>query len=286
MAAATRRFAWIVLCCVLAHVIVFLLFERLYLPDSPTPMDQEIPVEVIAEPPTPKEPDPAPSDKEQPAKQATLDEKEATEAPRASEQKVDKDVRSDGPPAAKANPQPAPAEPQEAPDRKAPSKAAEDSARQAKDDRMEGEPLKGAERPRPDKPEQTKSKETAPEPAKPQMEAMAPTLDPAPEDPFAAALRYSPVGGGDAKATYLSIVYGLVAPHLDLKKIAAGRAFKPGEIVFAIDFGGALVGAKVIKTSGLRDVDAAAIAALRAAAPFPLPPTGTGITLSFRFAGS
>jgi TonB family protein len=73
---------------------------------------------------------------------------------------------------------------------------------------------------------------------------------------------------------------------MDLKKVAAGRPHKTGEIVFAVDFGGALVGAKILKSTGLRDVDAAALAAIRAASPYPLPPTGAGITLSLRFSGN
>ena len=98
-------------------------------------------------------------------------------------------------------------------------------------------------------------------------------------------MKYSPVGGGNAETTYLSTVYGLVTPHMNLRKVAAGRRHHQGEVVFAIDFGGALVGAKVIKSSGLPDLDAAVLAAVRAAAPFPLPPTGSGLNLVFRYNG-
>jgi TonB family protein len=72
---------------------------------------------------------------------------------------------------------------------------------------------------------------------------------------------------------------------MNLQKVAAGRPHHQGEVIFAIDFGGALVGAKITKSSGLADLDAAALAGVRAAAPFPLPPTGSGLNLVFRFKG-
>ncbi len=280
-ATATRRFALIVLGCLLAHLIVIALFVRFERPANPAPGEQEIPVEVIVEPPPPKESAPAPN-KEQPTNQAALDEKEATDAPRASDKK-EKDALGAAQQSAKEKAEPKPAEAARNPDKADPAKNAKESARQPTNDRTEGEPLKAPEGPRPDAQEQTRAEKTAPQPEEPVAAPRPPTSAAAPDDPVVAALGYSPVGGGNAKTTYLSTVYGLVATHMDLKKVAAGRPRNPGEIVFAIDFGGALVGAKILKSTGLRDVDAAALAALRAASPYPLPPTGSGITLSLKF---
>ena len=42
---------------------------------------------------------------------------------------------------------------------------------------------------------------------------------------------------------------------------------------------------KLTKSSGLTDLDAAAVAALHAAGPFPLPPTGGNIGMRFSFCG-
>lgn len=271
--AAARRFALIVFFCFLAHAISIFLFGRFGM-ESPTPAPEEIDVEIVAEPPPPEEPKPAPSNKEQPAQQAALDEKEATDAPRASDKKLEKEVRVEAPPSEKPKPEPQTAEPARNSEKAIAAKSAEESAQQPVDDHLEGEPLKAADKPRPEPTEQTKAEKAAPEPVKPRV-----------EDVLAAALKYSPVGGGNAETTYLSTVYGLVIPHMNLQKVAAGRRHHQGELIFAVDFGGALVGAKITKSSGLADLDAAALAGVRAAAPFPLPPTGSGLNLFFRFKG-
>jgi protein TonB len=272
--AVARRYALVVLLCFLAHATGIVLLGRYGGGfDGPPPVTEEIPVEVIVEqPPPPKQPDPPQAQKEQPKKQAVFDEKEATDAPKASEQKADRDVRVDAPQSDKAKPAPQQAKPEKSAEKSTVGKAAEEKAQQQKDDRPDGEPLKAAEKPSPE-PEQTKAAEAAPEPVKQQTS----------EDILAAALRYAPAGGGNAEATYLSTVYGQVAAHLNLRKITGGRRFKPGEVGFYIDYGGAFAGGKVTKSSGLPDLDAAVLAAIRAAGPFPLPPTGTGLTLIFRF---
>jgi protein TonB len=272
--AGARRFALIVFFCFLAHAISIFLFGR-FGTESPTPAPEEIFVEIVAEPPPSAQPAPAPPNKDQPAQQAALDEKEATDAPRdASKEKREKEVRVEAPPSEKPKPAPQTAEPARNSEKIIAAKSAEESAQQPKDDHLDGEPLKAADKPRPDPAEQTKAEKAAPEPVKPR-----------PEDVLAAALKYSPVGGGNAETTYLTTVYGLVVPHMNLQKVAAGRRHHQGELVFAIDFGGALVGAKVTKSSGLADMDAAALAAVRSAAPFPLPPNGSGLSLVFRFKG-
>jgi protein TonB len=279
-AADRRRVGLIVLACLFAHLAVISLFVRFDRPARLAPTEEDTAVEVIVEPP-PKAPDPAPApeaakDREQPVKQAVLDEKEATDAPRASEEKSEKDVRAKAPHAAQAAAKADPAAVARKPVNAEQASAAEKSTQQPKNDQAEGEP-------RPEAPEQTKAQQDPPSPEKPPAPA-TPSFA-SRSDALAAALRYAPVGGGNAEATYLSTVYGLVAPRLDVQKLIAGRPHTSGEIVFAIDYGGAFVGAKLTKSTGLRDVDAAALAALRAAGPFPLPPTGGGLTLSFKFAG-
>jgi outer membrane biosynthesis protein TonB len=273
-----RRVGLIVLACLLAHAAVLSLFVRFDRPVRLAPTEEDSAVEVIVEPPAkPQEPTPAPESKERekPAKQAVLDEKEATDAPRASEEKSEKDVRTEAPHAAKAAAKAERAEAAPKPVERQQTSAAAPAALQPKNDQADGDP-------RPDAPEKPQAQKDAPNPEKPPE---PPTPSFASDDPVAAALRYAPVGGGNAEATYLSTVYGMVAPRLDLHKLIAGRPHTSGEIVFAIDYGGAFAGGKVTKSTGLRDVDAAAMAALRAAGPFPLPPTGGGLTLSFKFAG-
>jgi TonB family protein len=279
-AADRRRLGLVVLACLFAHVAVISLFVRFDRPARVAPTEEDTAVEVIVEPP-PKAPDPAPApetakDREQPMKQATLDEKEATDAPRASDEKSEKDVRTEAPHAAQAAAKADSAAPARKPVNPEKASAAEQSAQQPKNDQAEGDP-------RPEAPEKTKAQKDAPAPEKPPAPATPSFVSSS--DALAAALRYAPAGGGNAQATYLSTVYGLVVPRLNLEKLIAGRPHTSGEILFAIDYGGAFVGAKLTKSTGLRDVDAAALAALRAAGPFPLPPTGGGLTLSFKFAG-
>jgi protein TonB len=283
-AADRRRLGLIVLACLVAHAAVISLFVRFDRPAYLAPTAEETAVEVIVEPPSEapaqepaKEPAQEPAkDREQPQKQPALDEKEATDAPRASEEKSEKDIRVEAPHAAQAAAKSDPVETMRKPVNAEQAKAAEPSAQLPKNEQADGQP-------RPEAPERTQAQNDPPAPEKPPTPA-APS-DALSSDPVAAALRYAPVGGGNAEATYLSTVYGLIAPHLNLQKVIAGRPHQLGEIVFAIDYGGAFVGAKVIKSSGLRDVDAAALAAVRAAGPFPLPPTGGGLTLSLKFAG-
>ena len=271
--AVARRYALVVLLCFLVHAGGIVLLGSYGFGNDAPPPPEEIPVEIVVEQPQPpKPPDPPPSQQEQPKKQAIFDEKEATDAPKASEQRAERDVRVDAPQSDQAKPALRPAEPQKNAEKSLLGKEAEDTARQQKDDRQEGEPLKAAEKPTPE-PEQAKAAEAAPEPSKQQTT----------EDILAAALRYAPAGGGNAEATYLSTLYGMVASRLNLHKIAAGRRFKPGEVSFYVDYGGAFAGGKVTKSSGLPDLDAAVLAAIRAAGPFPLPPTGSGLTLVFKY---
>ena len=88
--------------------------------------------------------------------------------------------------------------------------------------------MKTVDKPRPE-PDQAKAEEVAPKPPKQPSEY-----------PVAAALRYAPNGSGNAEARYFTLVFGLVVPHLNCDKVAAGRRHHQGEIVFGIDYGGAL----------------------------------------------
>jgi TonB family protein len=290
------RFTALILVCVLLHALLLALFIHFEPPLELAATEQEIPVEIIAEPPPQSQqqpqPEPAPPQKEQPARQATLDEKEAHDAPRAPNEDKVKDEGRDkatlapmtGPELQKSETKPP--EPPAPAEKAHEAKAEQDSAQNAKNDRTEGEPVKTAETPHPEAPEQTKAEKPAPQPDKPE-----PKPTPAPAAPAAApdyryASGYSPVGGGNASATYLSIVYGMVSQQMKLPKSVATRPHGTGEVAFDVDYAGGLMGVKVLKSSGLPELDAAAVAAIRAAAPFPLPPTGNSLSLRLRFSGT
>ncbi len=57
-----------------------------------------------------------------------------------------------------------------------------------------------------------------------------------------------------------------------------------GVLAFNVDINGNLTGVAVRQSSGLADLDAAAIAAVRRAAPFPPPPRGLTYSINFSFA--
>jgi protein TonB len=283
--AARTRFVSLVLICLLLHVIPIGLIGYYGRGNSDlAPGEQEIPVEMITEPPPPKQPDPPPKS-EKADEQKPLELKPATDAPRpTNDEKVERDAKDKASHAPEVKPEPNPADTkpvsEPAPNSEKTTKSVEESAPKLNDVRPDGEPA-AAEPQQPDIP-QPKTEQAAPEPAKQKPAAQQPTT-PAPATPeysFAPASN-TPIAGGNAASTYLTVVYGMWLSHMP--RPSSGESREQGEIVFGIDFGGSLVGARILKSSGSRERDAAAMAALRAAAPFPLPPSGSGISLNLHY---
>jgi protein TonB len=98
------------------------------------------------------------------------------------------------------------------------------------------------------------------------------------------AIKASPVGGGHARTTYLSILVGLVKRHMHMP---AGprrvRGVAAGVIAFQIDRTGRVMMAKIVKRSGEDSLDIAALTAIRSASPFPPTPTGTPLGLTYSY---
>jgi protein TonB len=290
--ATKGRFAFVLLICFLIHAIPIWLFVYLDRSDDLAPGEQEIPVEIIVEPPPPKAPEPAAPKNDQQAKQATLNEKMATDAPRApNDEKVMRDSRDEASHAPKAAPDTVPARTKPAngtarnSENTTSSKPAEASAPQLMDHRADGDPAKAAELQRPDTQEQTKAEQAAPEPETQQKASQDPwaSFTSMPDYSFAPASRHAPTTIGKAASTYLSILYGMVMARIHLSEVAAGRAQTIGKITFSVDFSGRLIQERVVKSSGSPELDSAAMAAIRAAAPFPPSPTGTGLSLNFHY---
>ena len=124
--AAARTFALIVFFCFLAHALAIFLFGRYGGEDGPAPAPEAIPVEIVMEPPPPPKPPPPPSKQEQPAKQMIFDEKEATDAPKASDQKAERDVRVEAPKSLDAKLAAQPAQRQQNSEKAVAASAAED----------------------------------------------------------------------------------------------------------------------------------------------------------------
>jgi len=111
------------------------------------------------------------------------------------------------------------------------------------------------------------------------------TFEPVPDIQFGDAAA-SPVGGGQAQTTYLTIVYGLIMKHLRMTeevRAEAGRVI--GAISFAVDGHGEILQRSVSQPSGLNALDAAALEAVREAAPYPTPPMGLPVGMKFTYGG-
>ena len=227
----------------------------------------EIPVEIVVEPPPPPPPPPAPA----PETKNQEVEKPATDAPREGKSDHDDEHVAEKEKPAAAPPPP----PEPSPSPEATKPAAEAPA-------PELPKAAEAEAPTPVK------TETPEPPAKPKpsvADILAKAFDDVPAVEFGGAAMQSPVTGGAAKSTYLSMLYGLIVPRLHVPAVAHayGRRLQ-GSISFGVDGRGRLVYRTVATASGSMEFDEAAMQAVAAAArAFPPPPKGAPIGMTFTY---
>lgn len=293
-------------------ILAFLLWEDKRMTPPPA---EEIAVEVITEPP-PQEPPPQPEEKKEeppppePEKQQQEKQKpppppppppEKLEEPATDAPKLESKAKSeqDAPEEQKEAKTPRKDQPTEkvVPKDEKPEglKDAEDDAdgdKKAKpaplkevEDKPDAEVIEQAEKtPKPDKPTPDAAKPAKKGEGKSIAEQVA-ALAPLPDFKLAAPPKTSPVGGGQAKTTYLTILYGLIMPHMRIPpRVREIQMSSKGVVAFYIDEMGNLTHQAVYKASGLPDLDAAALAAVRAAAPFPPPPRGLPRAMLFSYA--
>ncbi len=305
------RFLAFLLLCLLLHlsIVAFLLWE-----DRRTefaPPQEEIPVEVITEPPPPPEekkeepPPPEPPQPEQekqkppppPPPPPPEEEKPATDAPKLEskakseqdwpeEQKETKTPRNE-PPTEKVTPKDEKPEGlKDATDEADGDKTPEPAPQKAIEDKPDAEIIERAEKtPTPTEKPETKETKAAKKGQGMTIADMVAAMAPLPDYKLAAPPKTSPVGGGQAKTTYLTILYGLIMPHMRIPpRVREIPMSSRGVVAFYIDEMGNLTHQAVYKTSGLPDLDAAALAAVRAAAPFPAPPRGLPRAMLFTYA--
>lgn len=274
-------------CLIYALLIGPLLLEDLLRPQTPVAI-QEIPVEIVVEQPEQKPPD-QPAKPEPPPMTKPLDEQPAFDAPRLANNAKQETESPDDP----AKSPPAPEEAKPPSPKPEPSKAQEAS----KDDTPQKEqaaPLENAAEPSPqgETPPQQK------EPAEKHAEAEAPkdasaatdaarfpTFESVPDIDFGALAKPAPIAGGKAKATYLSIIYGMIMARIHFPQNAtrpAGSRLE-GTIVFSVDAMGGLIQRNIVRSSGSHALDMAAYEAVGRAAPFPRPPNGSPIGLRFTY---
>ena len=238
----------------------------------------ETPIEVVVEPP----PANAPKAPEPPAAKPP-DEKPASSAPRAAnEEKTetdapDKETRAPKAekPVAAAPPQPAPAPSAEAKPSEAKDdpKAADADAPKTPDvlekdaealDKLVPEP--------PKKPAQFKAKPPPPR-TKTALQQLAGSSE-LPDYTFAKPMRkHAKVTGGTEDDRYLAVVYGMITQTHHPFAVPNGQWALA--VAFQVAGDGTLVGIQIKQGSGYPQVDAAAVQAVRSAAPFPPPPGGT-----------
>lgn len=261
---------------------------------SAAPPSEEIPVEIVVE--QPKPPPPPPQSPEQALPKPPIDLEPAHDAPRAATD--DKTPHDGADPRKNAENKAAPDQAQ-AGDKAASNDAAKpadptsDRQAKAKDDN-------GPDKASDDQPAFAEPPSTAPVAANSQTKVATmigqplptwskgkqfSTFEPLPAVDFGAAAA-SPVGGGAAPTTYLTIVYGLIMKHLRMTedlRVEGGRV--AGAISFVVDSHGEVVRRSVTEPSGLNALDAAALQAVDEAGPYPPPPMGLPMGMKFTYGG-
>ena len=255
--------------------------------ETPKPAE-EIPVEIVVEPPPPPAPPPPPP--AAPAPKPDVDLAPAFDAPRAGTADTDTgDKEKASPPAPAAQDKSAErdsgaeakaeAPKPEAPPTPEPTQEAQPAAPAPPLNVSEGEvpaPAPPAPEPTPSPTPQPQASEAA-SPAKPEPPAgkSAPLFASVPDVDFSGTAMKSPVSGGNSRAIYTSILLGSILPHFH--KPHGGRSSlggKSGVVNFSVDAQGRLLNRYISEESGLPELDRAAIDAVGAASPFPPPPAG------------
>jgi protein TonB len=296
--AASRRsavfFALLVAAAIHTGVLFPLFFEY---SAAPQPTTQEIPVEILAEPPPKPKPPPPPEQPQPPARPRSLDEEPATDAPRqATKEKIDRRAPDE---TSKAVNPPEHAEQPKSPEPPKDAGQAQPAAPKAAEKQPE---------PIPDKPDAEIIRQAAIESAPANQPASEEAKAPSPRTPsfldepspwssrqsFTApealedveavsAAERTPISG-KAKSTYLSRIYATVMSHMHMPPGILANAYKiEGVIVFGVDGAGNLTRRSVTRSSGSQELDAAALAAVEQSSPFPAPPGGAPIGMTFTY---
>jgi periplasmic protein TonB len=304
--------------CFLAHALIlaFLLFEDFFLAAGPM-VTQEIPVEIVAELPPEEKPEPVvkslppPPDlvtppvvkPAPPPEKVQLDDvKIAYDAPasgnasQTQKSEISKETQAPlkAPPPKLAVPQPPRDEPEQekaaTPAKEKPAEVSSPSEPQKlSDDEPDAQALDRAQpQPPAPKPKEKKapqpSKDAAAEGRKVTVAQQLAALAPAPNFSFGAKAKSAQIGGGTERASYESLLMGLISRQLKLPpESRASHLALVGRIGLFVDELGNLTHQALYRASGDPSLDAAWLAAVRRAAPFPAPPRGLphGFLLQF-----
>lgn len=301
-AEASRRRFWLILAaCLFAHVLILaaILYENNVQP--PIAPVEEIPVELVQEIPQPKvepPPPPQPPKKEEKRQKQKIedDDRVAYDAPRAeNKEKIEREApnpetkaQRQAPPTEQTAETPSPPQKAEAPPIATVIAPPEEAPAKIADDKPDAEPLDKATPSPKKKPTEAKSpvvSKAPPTKAKKQSVAdQLASLAPTPDYKVGSAAKPSPVAGGAAKTTYLSILYGLIMRQMHVPAdLQNGHLQADGIVAFYVDERGNLTHQAIYRASGRPDFDAAALNAVRRAAPFPAPPRGDPHSIWFHY---
>jgi len=299
---ARRPFALILTACLAAHALLLatLLFEDFSVASEPT-LAEEIPVEIVAELPPEQKALPPPADlvtppvvkEKPPPEKVHLDDVEiAHDAPVSGNNdqthKGDPDQETKAPrvapPPKLAAPQPAQEKPEQekaatASNEKAANPSPPAEPQKLADDTPDAEALDKAQPEPPAKPQKKQAPQDSKSPhAQGKKETVAQqlaALSPAPNYSIGAAAKAAPISGGTEKASYESLLMGLITRQLHLPpEVRAQHLISVGQIFLSVDELGNLTHQAFYRHSGDPVLDAACLAAVRRAAPFPPPPRG------------
>jgi protein TonB len=299
-----RRFVLILAACLIAHamLVAVLIYEN-SLAQNPT-QTEEIPVELVQQipqpqvaPPPPPPPPPPPKEKQpQPKQKMVQDEKPAFDAPReANKETIEREApeketqaQRQAPPTEQSAQTPAPPKPPEATANATVEAPQEDAPAKPADYNPSAEPLDKAESAPEKKPTEKKapvlSKAPSTNAKKTSVADQLAALAPTPEYHLGSAARPSPIGGGTAKTSYLSILFGLIMRQFHYPPgLEESHQQMEGIVAFYVDENGNLTHQAIYRASGRADLDAAALNAVRRAAPFPAPPPGDPHAIWFHF---
>jgi protein TonB len=304
---ARAPFALILAACLAAHALIlaFLFFGDFSKASEPT-RAEEIPVEIVAEMPPEQKPEPVakplppppdlvapPAVKAKPLPdKAQLDDVQiAHDAPvsgntdQTHKGAPDQETKAPrvAPPPKLAVPRPAVEKPAQekaaAPSQEKPAPpAAPPEPQKLADDTPDAEPLDKAQprpltKPKP-KPKQQAGKTSPGEGQKTVAQQLA-ALTPALSYSFGSSAKSAPIGGGTEKASYESLLMGLISRQVHLPSaVRASHLIHVGQIGLFVDEMGNLTHQAVYRASGDPVLDSVYIAAIRRAAPFPAPPRG------------
>lgn len=297
----------------LVHIIALVLFflEQALFADRAPRLAEEVPFEVVSEPAPepppqpqaqepPPEPEPErpkePEPKEKPPRQRIIDDdKPAFDAPRSPSQETlereapdreTKAMRRETPNDQRAA---KPAQEQAAdPQRQQEARAELEAATpETEEDKPEAEVVEQAQ---PKKEARLEEKQgqaeikASPEPKPKSIADQLASLEPTPEFKFGGSSKPAPVGGGSARASYYTILFGLIVPRMHIPPHLRNKhPPNQGELVFWVDGAGHLTHQALYRSSGFPELDAAALAAVRGAAPFPPPPDGASRGIVYHF---